>query len=83
MADQNETMFVRFVSFLLCLSVVLAQSPQAQSPAPALHGETLDGKKVTLAEAGAGRVTLLVVGFSKKAGDATNLWRDRFAADCY
>lgn len=75
-ALQNRIMQARFLA-----AVLAASTPFAQSPAPTLRGETLDGRKTTLAEAGAGKATLLVMGFSKKAGDVTNPWRDRFAAD--
>lgn len=69
-------MHLRFLTAALIASAALAQSV-----APALRGETLDGRKITLAEAAAGKTTLLVLGFSKRAGDVSHAWRDRFAAD--
>jgi hypothetical protein len=39
-------------------------------------GKTLDGKAIVLPEVAAGKVTLLVLGASKKAGDRTGPWKD-------
>jgi hypothetical protein len=41
----------------------------------------LDGKAIILPDAAAGKVTLLVLGASKKAGERTGTWKDRFVAD--
>jgi hypothetical protein len=62
-------------------ALALAQSPPAGSEPPKLHGQTLDDKAIVLPDAAAGKVTLLVVSISKKAGERTAPWRERFAAD--
>jgi hypothetical protein len=41
----------------------------------------LDGKTIVLPDAAVGKVTLLVLGASKKGGEQTGPWKDRFAAD--
>jgi hypothetical protein len=46
-----------------------------------LHGQTLDGKTIVLPDAGAGKITLLVFGASKKGGERTGPWKDHFVAD--
>lgn len=63
---------------LLCL--MSGATPGQQQPPP-LHGDTLDGKPITLPDASAGKVTLLLVAFSRKGGDNTAAWRDRFEHD--
>ncbi len=68
---------------LLCMalaaSLALAQSPGTAPPA--LNGETLDGQPISVPAASAGKVTLLLVAFTKTAGDNANPWRDRFERD--
>jgi hypothetical protein len=46
-----------------------------------MHGQTLDGKTIVLPDAAVGRVTLLIVGASKKGGERTGPWKDHFIAD--
>ncbi|HEX4485775.1 MAG TPA: hypothetical protein VH088_05880 [Terriglobales bacterium] len=59
----------------------MAQSPPAGSQPPKLHGQTLGDKPIILPDASAGKVTLLVVSISRRAGERTAPWRERFAAD--
>lgn len=49
-----------------------------QSVAPPLRGETLEGVKTALP---ADKITIMVLGFSKKAGDLSEAWRDHIATD--
>lgn len=46
-----------------------------------MHGETLDGEKIVLPDAALGKITLLIIGASKKGGERTSVWREHFAAD--
>jgi len=62
-------------------ALALAQGPPAGSEPPKLRGETLEGKAIVLPDAAVGRVTLLVLGASRKGGDRTGPWREHFAAD--
>ena len=74
-------MTVRWTVLLLAATTaVLAQAPTGSEP-PKLRGETLDGKPILLPDAAAGKVTLLVLGASKKGGDRTGAWREHFQAD--
>jgi len=59
----------------------LAQGATLGSEPPKLHGETLDGKRILLPDAAAGKVTLLVVGASRKGGERTDAWKDHFVTD--
>ncbi len=65
----------------LAVSLALAPGAALNTPIPQLRGETLDGQKLVLPDAAAEHITLLVLGFSKKAGNASGPWRDHFAAD--
>ena len=70
--------------FLLALAIGAFAVAYAASPGsepPKLHGQTLDGHAVVLPDASAGKVTLLVIGASRKGGDQAGPWRDHFAAD--
>ncbi|HLK67061.1 MAG TPA: hypothetical protein VKU19_26690 [Bryobacteraceae bacterium] len=51
------------------------------SSPPKLRGETASGKAIELPEAAAGKVTLLIIGFSKTAGEHSMDWEKPFSAD--
>lgn len=61
--------------------LALAQGATPGSEPPKLRGQTLDGKTIVLPNAAAGKVTLLVIGASKKGGERTGPWKDHFVAD--
>ncbi len=52
-----------------------------QDRLPALKGEFLSGRAAALPDAAAGKVTLLVLGFSRDSQHATGPWVDRFKQD--
>lgn len=71
---------------LVALALVAASASRAAAQAqalssgsllPTLEGESLSGKNVTLPAAG--KVTLLVFTFSRKAGEAARAWADAFS----
>lgn len=62
-------------------ALAFAQGARPGSAPPKLHGQTLDGKAIVLPDAAAGKVTLLVLGASKKGGERTGPWKDHFVAD--
>ena len=66
---------------LATAALALAQSPPIGGEPPKLHGQTLDDKAIVLPDAAAGKVTLLLVSLSRKAGERTAPWREHFAAD--
>jgi len=45
---------------------------------PRVEGETLSGKKILLPDDARGKIALLAIGFSRKGGNATRAWSDRF-----
>jgi hypothetical protein len=75
-------MSVPWIALLLAAgTAAVAQGPPFGSEPPKLRGETLDGQPIVLPDAAAGKVTLLVLGASKKGGDRTGTWREHFQAD--
>jgi hypothetical protein len=72
-------------AILLCTvlapQVSTPQSPALGSEAPKIHGETLNGKPINLPEAAAGKLTILVLGFSRQGGQKTGLWAKHLSAD--
>jgi hypothetical protein len=48
---------------------------------PRVEGESLSGKRVVLPDDTHGKIAFLVIGFSKKGGDASGLWERRLKQD--
>jgi len=61
--------------------LLLAQPAVPDSPPPKLHGQTLDDEAILLPDAASGKVTLLLVGASRKGGELTGVWKDHFLTD--
>ncbi len=80
MTTKNVRMRASVAVLLVLLAVggVVAQTPGGM---PASEAETLSGKKVVVAEAARGHRTVLVMGFSKDAGDGCNEWARALRAD--
>ncbi len=64
------------------LTLVLAGGARAQT-IPSLSGTTFAGAKVKLPDALAGKVGVLVVGFSQGSREAVTVWGKRLAADYF
>ncbi len=60
----------------LPLSLIVAAAAIG-SRLPRTEGETASEKPIVLPDAAAGRVTVLIVGFSKKSGDLSGQWENR------
>ena len=58
-----------------------AQEATIGSEPPKLHGNTLDGTGIVIPDACRGKVTLLLLGFSKNGGQLTLAWRTPLLAD--
>lgn len=43
-----------------------------------LEGQSLSGKPIALPDDARGKIALLVIGFTKKSGQATGAWAQRF-----
>src|ERR1043166_7131934 len=65
--------------------VGLAAQPAAElkigDRLPELRGESLSGRKIVLPQAAAGRVTLLLLGFTYKSRFAVEAWAAKFRAE--
>jgi hypothetical protein len=66
---------------LLAVGVVCAQMIQPDSPLPQIKGMSLEDREVTLPDAAAGKAALLIITFSKAAGEHARAWSDRFVQD--
>lgn len=58
-----------------------AQTLQAGAALPQVQGTTLDGENITLPDAARGKVALLIITFSKAAGEHARVWNDHFIQD--
>jgi hypothetical protein len=69
---------------LSCLLALCAGAVYGQQSIPAIEGETLAGKKVSLPAAAEGRPALLIIGFTHASQPQAKAWgmrvRDRFPA---
>ena len=62
--------------FALPLSLIVAAAPIG-SRLPRTEGETASEKPIVLPDAAAGRVAVLIVGFSKKSSEMSEQWENR------
>jgi hypothetical protein len=62
--------------FALPLSLIVAAAPIG-SRLPRTEGETASEKPIVLPDAAAGRVAVLIVGFSKKSSEVSEQWENR------
>jgi hypothetical protein len=58
-----------------------AQNATPSATLPRMEGETLSSKKIILPDDARGKIALLSIGFSKKGGDTSRAWGDRFKKD--
>lgn len=72
---------MRGVVLALLLTVGLAVEVGRAQSMPATAGETLSGKKLVLAEAVKGHAAVLVMGFSREAGDGCGVWAKALHGD--
>jgi hypothetical protein len=67
-----------------CILALVVRVVHAQQTIPAIEGETLSGRKVSLPAAAQGRSALLIIGFTRGSQTQTKAWsqrvRDRFPA---
>jgi len=67
---------------LTCLGIMALFAAFAGAESlPRLEGETLSKKPIVLPEAARGKIALLVMGFTKKGGQATGPWEKQFKND--
>jgi hypothetical protein len=71
----------RSLAGMAAVALALAHGVPVGSEPPKPHGQTLDGKAILPPDAAVGKVTLLVLGASRKGGERTEPWKDHFVAD--
>jgi hypothetical protein len=71
----------RAIVLLVCLTAVCPALAQSSQPLPRLEGENFAGHKVLLPGDAAGKVTILVFGFSHASSKPTGAWADKLAAE--
>jgi hypothetical protein len=64
----------------LALSLIVAAAPVG-SRLPRTEGETASEKPIVLPDAAAGRLAVLIVGFSKKSSEVSERWENRVFQD--
>jgi hypothetical protein len=67
----------RVIGFLAILFAIMLQAQQA----PKIEGESLAGSHVVLPDAAAGKVAVLILGFSKASKTPTTAWGKRIETD--
>ncbi len=72
---------MRFVRFLPLVLTLLSGFMAGAQSLPRTAAETLSGKRIVLADAVQGHAAVLIVGFSKEAGDGCGLWAKAVKAD--
>jgi len=63
------------------MGLALAAAAAVSQTLPATPGETLSGKRIVVADAVRGHMTVLIVGFSKDAGPKSGEWAKAVRAD--
>ena len=71
----------RVLLLLSCLAVTADCRAQSASPLPRIEGDSLAGTKVVLPEACAGKVAVLIFGFTKASKSQTSAWASTLSKD--
>jgi hypothetical protein len=66
--------------WLYCLAFVVSSAAQSGVPMPKTQGESLAGHLVMLPDAAAGKVAVLVFGFTKASKVPTSAWAEKLQA---
>jgi hypothetical protein len=79
---RSNTMLVSSLSrFLVCLTLLALSMTQVAAQMPRIEGENLAGQKVLLPDAAAGKVAVLIFGFTKSSKVPTKAWANKLDAD--
>ncbi len=63
--------------FLCCIALLNSSIAQSTQPMPRIEGESFAGHKVMLPDAAAGKVAVLIFGFTKASKVPTSAWADK------
>ena len=76
---------MQIAKHLVCVAVLAASlAAQVLAPRaafPPLQGQDLDDQKITLPDAASGKVVVVIMTFSKGAGDRSRVWQDHLLKD--
>jgi hypothetical protein len=70
-----------FFHLMFCLIFLTMPMAQVLPQIPKIEGESLSGHKVVLPDAAAGKVVVLIFGFSKASKIPTGAWANKLLAD--
>jgi hypothetical protein len=71
----------QFALIALLAGAACAQTLQAGAALPQIKGTSLEDQEIILPNAAAGKITFLIMTFSKAAGEKSQAWSDRFSKD--
>ena len=71
----------RFFHFICCLALLTLGGAQDIARMPTIEGESFAGQRVVLPDAAAGKVAVLVLGFTKASKGPTSAWANKLLAD--
>jgi hypothetical protein len=69
------------LSTVLAVGLATSQMTAIRSNPPKIHGETANGRSLELPDAAVGKVTLLILGFSKAGGQQTGVWQQHVSGE--
>ena len=70
-----------FLHFICCLALLTSSLGQDVPKLPKIAGESLAGQQVVLPDDAAGKVAVLVFGFTKASKGPTSAWANKLLAD--
>jgi hypothetical protein len=77
----NKKSCYPLLRFLCYFAFLVSSLAQSFAPLPKIEGENLSGHKVVLPDAAAGKVAVLIFGFTKASKLQTGAWADTLQAD--
>lgn len=69
------------LGFLCCLALLNSSSAQSARQFPRIEGDSLAGHRVVLPDAAAGKVAVLIFGFTKASKVPTSMWAEKLQTD--
>jgi hypothetical protein len=80
-AEQEILMNLKSLSLVLVIAIAFATLPIQAQTIPAFHAKALDDSDVVVPNQGSQQILIIVIGFSKKAGEVCQPWGKHLSAD--